>query len=442
VTATLFVGLDVGTTTSKAVAFTDTGKPVAFGQATTPWTLTSSGAEMAAEDLLKSVKSALAQLLQNCPPGRVAGVGVTSLAESGVLVDRFGSPVAPVIAWHDSRDEAELTELRAHIGAEEFSATTGLPMRQQWSITKHLWLNRHVPESRTAVRRFNVAEWIVRALGGEEASEQSLASRTGWLNLHDRRWWPQALDWSHARESLMPPLVTAGTPLGKMSPDIGLNRLTGAVLTVAGHDHQVAAIGAGAASEGDQLDSCGTAEALVRSIAPNLTGEHIVDLTNRGITVGWHAAADHWCLLGATQGGLALQRILGMLGHPRDRLDGEAITVQAPSVRVHAPAFGRITIDNIGDAVTPAEIWRAALETVTDQIAELHDAMTAASGAHRAFVVTGGWSTSPALVEIKRRRFGPVVLARVEQAGARGAAMLAGLASGATSTAAAFPATV
>ncbi len=44
---------------------------------------------------------------------------------------------------------------------------------------KHLWLNRHVPEARGAVRRFNVAEWIVKELGGEEATEQSQASRTG-----------------------------------------------------------------------------------------------------------------------------------------------------------------------------------------------------------------------------------------------------------------------
>ncbi len=205
----------------------------------------------------------------------------------------------------------------------------------------------------------------------------------------------------------MPPLVTAGTPLGCVGPDAGLSRLPGAVLTVAGHDHQVAAIGANAAGEGAQLDSCGTAEALVRTVAPDLTRDAVVDLTNSAITVGRHATADHWC--SRTQGGLALQRILGMLGHPRERLAGQANAVQAPSVRVHAPAFGRITVDNIGDAVTPAEVWRAALEAVTDQIAELHDAMTTASGPHRTFVVTGGWATSPALVEVKRRRFGPVV---------------------------------
>ena len=175
---------------------------------------------------------------------------------------------------------------------------------------------------------------------------------------------------------------------------------------------------------------------------PGSTATSSRGLADAGITVGWHAAADHWCLLGATQGGLALGRILAMLGHPRDELDRAALAVSSPSVRVNAPAFGRIDIHGIGDDASPAQVWLAALETVTDQAAELHDAMTAASGPHRSFVVTGGWSTSQALLEVKRRRFGAITVAPITQTGARGAALLAGLAAGATTSADAFPACV
>ena len=438
---TLFVGLDVGTTATKAVAFSETGEPVATGSASTRWAMTPTGAETTAQDLLSSATAALAALLDDCPRGTIAGVGVTGLAESGVLTDRSGARIGPVIAWHDTRDQAELDELRAGFG-DDFSAVTGLPLRQQWSLTKHRWLTRHVPEVAAAVRRFNVPEWIVKALGGEEATEQSLASRTGWLDLAQRHWWSPILEWSGAAESLMPPLVTAGTPLGQVSAAAGLDRLAGAVLTVAGHDHQVAAIGAGASGAGDQLDSCGTAEALVRTIVPGLEPDVVGSLADLGITVGWHAAADHWCLLGATQGGLALQRILAMLGHPREELDRAALALTNQSVCVDAPPFGRIGITGIGDDVSPAGVWRAALEAVTDQVAELHDAMTAASGPHRSFVVTGGWSTSPALMAVKRRRFGAITVARVSEAGARGAALLAGVAAGAATSTDAFPACV
>ena len=197
---TLFVGLDVGTTTSKAVVFTQDGDPVASGRAATPWTVTASGAELDATALLDAAKSAVAEALADCPPGPIGGLGVASLAESGVLLDQRGEPVAPVIAWHDTRDHAELESLRDAVGAQNFSATTGLPLRQQWSLTKHRWLIDNVPSARSAVRRLNVAEWIVRGLGGEEATEQSLASRTGWLRLAERAWWEDTLAWSGASQ--------------------------------------------------------------------------------------------------------------------------------------------------------------------------------------------------------------------------------------------------
>ena len=436
--STLFVGLDVGTQTSKAVVFTEAGEAVATGRADTPWLFTASGAELDANALLAAAKAALADALGACPPGPIAGLGVTSLAESGVLLDHRGVPVAPVIAWHDTRDHAELAHLRNAITAQDFSATTGLPLRQQWSLTKHRWLLDNVPAARSAVRRLNVAEWIVRGLGGEEATEQSLASRTGWLRLAQRDWWNDTLDWSGASETLMPPLVTAGTPLGWVNADAGLPRLTGAVLTVAGHDHQAAVIGAGVDGPGDELDSCGTAEALVRTIGPGLSPLVIAELADAGITTGWHAVADHWCLLGATQGGLALQRVLALIGKDNadlPQLDAEAIALPTPNLRVVAPAFGRLDILGVADGDGPAHLWRAALEAVTDQAAEIHDAMSAVSGAHRTLVVTGGWSRSQGLITVKRRRFGDLVQAEVNEAGARGAAVLAARAAGAAAPA-------
>ncbi len=431
--STYFVGLDVGTTTSKAVVFDETGTAVSSGRADTPWQVTTTGAELDARELLAAATTAIAEALEACPPGPITGLGVASLAESGVLLDRHGDPVAPVIAWHDTRDTAEATDLSAQIGAAEFSSVTGLPLRQQWSLTKHRWLIDHHPQTRTAVRRLNVAEWIVRGLGGEEATEQSLASRTGWLRLAERSWWADTLDWSGADASLMPALVTAGTPLGRVSSDAGLPRLTGAVLTVAGHDHQAAAIGAGAAGPGDELDSCGTAEALVRTVAPTLSPEVIAGLADAGITTGWHAVADHWCLLGATQGGLTLQRILSALGKHRTdlpALDAAALVAPTSAIEVVAPPFGRLDILGVSDGDTPAQVWRAALEEVTNQAGVIHDAMTAVSGAHRALVITGGWSRSDALVEVKRRRFGELARPDVTEAGARGAALLAGHAAG------------
>jgi sugar (pentulose or hexulose) kinase len=431
--APLLVGLDVGTTSSKAVVFDTDGIALSEGSAPTPWENTPDGVELDASALVESAVQALGVALSRAPEGPVLGLGVTSMAESGVLLDRHGAPVAPLIAWHDTRDDAEVQRLAADIGADRFARGTGLPLRGQWSLTKHRWLVDHRPECRSATRRLNVAEWVVRSLGGAEVTEQSLASRTGWLDLATRTWWSETLDWSGATASLLPELVTAGTAVGTVSDRPGLERLRGAVLTVAGHDHQAATVGAGAHGAGDELDSCGTAEALVRTVPAGLAPDAVAALAADGITVGWHVLAGHWCLLAATQGGLALQRVLRLLGvgpEALPALDAEALRHTGDGLVVSGVDDATLTISGIGSTADPAHLWRAALEAVTQQARTIHAAMAAVAGPHQALVATGGWARSTALLATKRRILGPLGVAPVKEAGARGAALLSGVAAG------------
>jgi len=447
-TAEFLVGLDVGTTTSKAVVFGTDGAPLAVGRATTPWhgvgpgANSAGGTELRAGELLDAALTALFRALEAAPAGHVAGLGVTSMGESGVLLDSHGAPVGPVIAWHDNRDVAEVARLGDALGVEEFSARTGLPLRSQWSLTKHRWQLDHDPGLAQAVRRLNIAEWIVRCLGGEEASDASLASRTGWLDLAPTSWWPESLDWSGLPASLLPPLVTSGTALGRVSDAAGLERLTGAVLTTAGHDHQAATVGADACGPGDQLDSCGTAEALVRTVPAPFPAPGVARLAQAGITVGWHVLADRWALLGATEGGLALARVLSMFGGSREalaQLDEAAMDATPGAVTIGFDDSTRVTVGGIGDGITAGHIWRATLDAITEQIQHIDRSMTSVVGPHRNMVVTGGWSRSAALMQVKQQAFGNLTRSAVEEAGARGAALLAGLAADTYAGPADFP---
>ena len=264
----LLAGLDVGTTSVKALLVTPEGEEVAIGRTPTTWTTTEFGAETSAESLVDAARQALATALVQVPEDRVVALGVASMAESGVLVGADDAPVTPVIAWHDHRDEQQLTDLVATLGAERFSVTTGLPIWTQWSLTKHRWLVDNVPDARDAKRRYNIAEWVTRSLGGDPATELSLASRTGWLELATGRPWSESLAWSRASENLMFDLVSAGTPMGTARTEGRLAAVDGATLTVAGHDHQAAVVGVGSTGPGDEFDSCGTAEAILRTIEP------------------------------------------------------------------------------------------------------------------------------------------------------------------------------
>src|SRR5688572_3482221 len=109
----LLIGLDVGTTTSKAVAFTPEGDPIASGRATTPWEVSGGGVQLDARDLAQAARSAIAQIAKALPEEEILGIGIASMGEAGVLLGSTREPLAPVIAWHDRRDKAELEDLRA-----------------------------------------------------------------------------------------------------------------------------------------------------------------------------------------------------------------------------------------------------------------------------------------------------------------------------------------
>jgi sugar (pentulose or hexulose) kinase len=97
----LLVGLDVGTSASKAVTFTVDGRPFAEGAVRTPWKGTKLGAEVDARGVVAAPADAVRGGLAQPPDGVVLGPGVTSMGESGVPLDSQGAPRTPIIAGHE-----------------------------------------------------------------------------------------------------------------------------------------------------------------------------------------------------------------------------------------------------------------------------------------------------------------------------------------------------
>ncbi|GMA87981.1 hypothetical protein GCM10025868_32310 [Angustibacter aerolatus] len=272
------------------------------------------------------------------------------------------------------------------------------------------------------------AGWAAR-----RCSSLSLAGRTGWLDVAARDWWDDALAWSGATRALMPPLVAAGVPVGAVSADVS-PLLRGAVLTLAGHDHQAAALGARADDAGAELDSAGTAEALVRTIADVPDRADVARLARGGITTDPSIRPGCWTLLGGTEGGLAQNRALDLLGVGPDGLAAlDAAAEHAPSGRVVVGGLGgdALTLGGLAGGVGPGEVWRAVVDAAADQALALHRAMDDVVGPAERVVVTGGWRHSAQVMRAKAARFGRLQASEVEEAGALGAAVLAARAVGA-----------
>ena len=429
-----WVGLDLGTTSSKAVVYDDTGRPLARSRRPTVWHRDADGTEIDPNQLRDSAADTLSEAVKRLRrPITIAGVGITSMGETGVLVDRSGRPVAPAIAWHDRRDDAEVDELRRDIGADAFAMRAGKPLRNQFSITKHRWLTRHDSQVASAVRRFNVAEWVALGLGADEACDRSLACRTGWFDISANRWWDEALSWSGASATLMPPLVQSGEPIGRVTADRAPHTLSGAVVALAGHDHQAAALGVGAVLPGDELDSSGTAEALVRTVLPELGATQLSELARAGITTDVSIQPHRWSLLGGTEGGLAMRRVLDLLGVTNrhlPELDRQALASSSGRITVQGIGDGGLCLDGIGDGVGPGDLWRAVVETATAEAVRLHEAMSAVTGPHNRIIATGGWCHSSMVMWAKHEGFGEVLVASASEAGTLGAATIAARAAG------------
>jgi sugar (pentulose or hexulose) kinase len=428
----LLVGVDVGTSTCKAAVVAVDGAELAHGAVPIPWRVVPTGAEIDSRALVDATLDAVELALDRAPDGQVLGLGVTSMAETCALLGAGGEPVSPAIAWHDSRGREEAAAMAEALGADRFAVRAGLPPSQLCTLAKYRWLRGHSAAAAAGTRLLSVAEWVVHRLGGEQLAELSLASRTGMLDREAGDWSSEALAWAEAPAGLLPPLVPAGTPYGKATRH---GRLDGAVLTVAGHDHLCAAVGAGVVAAGELFDSCGTAEALVQAVPPPLTADQVRAGLAGHVTAGWHVLPGLQVLLGAQRAGLALQRVLDLLGvGPEDRERLELAGVAAPSgaggLAVEHADTERAVISGIGRHPSPGLLWRAATEAVTARSAELVATIQSIAGPARRIAVAGGWSRSPTLRAAKAERLGRLDYPPVVEAGARGAALLAGCAAG------------
>jgi sugar (pentulose or hexulose) kinase len=429
----LLVGIDVGTSACKAAVVDADGRELAHGRAPTPWQRVRTGAEIDPEALFGAAVEAARAAIAAAPDGRVRGVGVASMGEAGVLLDAEERVVHPAIAWHDARGADEARRIAAELGEERFSERTGLPASPLCTLAKLRWLVDHHPPARAARRWLNVGEWVVRRLGGADVAELSLSSRTGLLDVAAKAPFADALAWAGLPDDLLPELVLAGTPAG--AADGGaLPQARGAALTVAGHDHLCAGAGVGVVAPGDVLDSCGTAEALVRVVAPPLGPEEIRRSVAAGVTVGFHLSEGRQALLAGVWSGIALQEVVDLLGVDaagRSELAAAALATapgDVPALELELHSLERRPL-RLPPGIPPARIWRAAVDAVTAEVDSLLRATEEVAGPHRRIVVTGGWARDEA-VRASKARLGAVEALPVVEAGARGAALLGGVAAG------------
>jgi sugar (pentulose or hexulose) kinase len=427
----ILIGVDIGTTRIKAVA-TDLNLKVLTDYAEpTPWIHIKNFSEIDMVLLAQTVIT-VASKAADLAGGKVIALGFTGFSETGVLMDSAGRPLAPGLAWHDPRGITE--PILKELGDFEFRARAGAQLNEIVTISKVLWSNENYPESKKAKHFLSAPEWVAYCLGAEPVNELSLVSRTGFFDVEARKPWEEAIALVGGGKDFLARLVVAGEAIGVVSDEAPEN-LRGALITIAGHDHFTAAYYCGAINEGSLFDSMGTAEALLRTFKAPLKREAIAELAEANVGLSCSVIADHYTLLGALPTGLTLERACALVGMTsRDQkiaLGNAALAIDptASAMRVVNNYHG-LSITNLDDAVSPAALFRATVEHLVDDSAQMIALIEKFTGRADNVVIAGGWIKNPVIAFAKEQQFGNYRVSDAQEAGATGAAEFAGIAAG------------
>jgi sugar (pentulose or hexulose) kinase len=427
------LGVDLGTTVTKVVALREDGSVAAEASAPTAWEEPGDGrAQCEPGVVVGAVEGLVARVATTVVDGRpleIRSVGFTSMAEAGVLVDADDRTRSPVIAWFDPRGARQAAALEPELAAE-LPGRTGLYLSHVPSLFKLAWLRDEGLDLR-GLQWLSLPELVILRLGGRRVAELSLLGRTGLLDVHTGGAYPRALRHLGVDERLLPDIVGAGTPAGRVRPDHPVAAVRGAVLTVAGHDHAVAAAAAGSAATASAMDSVGTAEAFLVASAHLPGPEVVADLTAHGVTVHPHVVHGTTGLLAGMRTGLVLKRVLRMLDADDDagrrRLEEQATADLTGHHDIEVSGFAMRDHDVVvtvrGDSPSPGLLWRTAVDRSTEHAAGLLAQLGSSGIPIERLVLAGGWSRMPSIVAARRTLARSVEVSDVAQPGLRGAAL-------------------
>jgi glycerol kinase len=457
VSADIVLALDQGTTSTRAIAFRAPSlAPIATARRDLPQHFPASGwVEHDPDDLRNHSAAVLREAMQQAgaQPSDIAAIGITNQRETTLIWDRrTGTPIHRAIVWQDRRTASACAALAAH---EAFvTERTGLIIDPYFCATKIAWMLDNVPGARARAERGELAFGTVDCFllwkltdGRVHATDATNASRTLLFDIRRGDWDDELLALFRVPRSLLPEVRDSAGEFGRTS-------LLGGSIPVAGiaGDQQAATVGQACFEPGMVKATYGTGCFILLN-----TGNTQVASRNRLLTTIAYQLDGRrtYALEGAIfVAGAAVQWLRDGLGLIKDAAETGPLAAQAdPEQSVFlVPAFtglgaphwdpeARGAIFGLTRNTGPAELARAALESVAYQTRDLVDAMHHDAPTHADTVlrVDGGMVASDwAMRFLADTLAAPVDRPTILETTALGAAYLAGYAMGVCAEPAAF----
>ncbi|OON31904.1 MULTISPECIES: gluconokinase [unclassified Micromonospora] len=403
------IGVDIGTTSTKSVAYDTDGRQLASHSVGYPLDEPQPGyAEqdplLIFDAVVETVRAVVAEL-----PGPVAGLSFSTAMHSLIGLDPDGQPLTPSVTWADSRASRQAERLRAARSGLALHRRTGTPVHPMAPLPKLVWFAEQEPKLFEQVAHWvGIKDYVLLRLCEALVTDHSVASASGLMDIQTRAWDAEALRIAGITEEQLPQLVATTTVLPGLTAEYaaatGLPADT--PIVVGAGDGPLANLGLGAVHPGVVACSIGTSGAMrvmvERPAVDPLGGVFCYALTE-----------DRWVVGGAiNNGGIVLQWAGDALA-PELGEDSEeellALAARAPvgsgglimlpyllSERApHWSALPRGAYVGLTHGHRREHLVRAALEGVCQQLALVLASVRAAGNEVREVRASGGFARSP-----------------------------------------------
>ncbi len=447
------LGIDIGTSGCKAAVFSASGEQLSLAYAEYDYQHPQPGwAELDTTSVWARVCETIRKAAAGAGADPLRALCISSMGEAVVPVSARREILGPSLLNFDARGDEYLADLGSRMSAERLYAINGNTLGSPYTLTKLIWLKRHLPEFYRRVDAFlNWGAFAAFMLGAEPCVDYSLANRTLLFDLQTGDWSSELLDWAGLEREKLPATLPSGQVIGTVSravaADLGLP--AGLPIVSGGHDQCCNSVGCGVIAPGSLMYGMGSYLCAVPVFARRPQAGAMIE---RGLNTEHHAAPGAFVSFIYNQGGVLVKWFRDTYARAEARQAAQsgqspypALFAEMPEepsrlfVLPHFTVTGppRFLTDTSGVIAglkletTRGEILKGIVESATFYLRESFADLPGAGIAVRECTAAGGGSQSAAWVQLSADILGlPFVRLQVSEAGALGAAILAGVGCG------------
>ena len=258
------IGLDIGTTCTKAVVVDELGKIAGQGSSGYVLITEGDGIEQSAQDWIDASINAIRQATSHIDPACVKGLSCSTQGGSTVAVRSDGSFIGNAWTWMDKRSTKAAEDLEKNLSNTYIYRTTGSRISPALDAAKILNM-KLIPAYQDAVSYYTTLEVINCYLTGNPVIDPSNAAMRQLLNIDTGTWDEKILQASGIEKRELPQIMPTGAYVGSLTDAASAATGLPAGIPVynGAHDQYCASIGAGAVQAGDMLLSAGTTWVLM-----------------------------------------------------------------------------------------------------------------------------------------------------------------------------------